>query len=145
MTGITNPTEEYFKDGCWGWDGSRWRKLSLLFGYSGPYNEVTSNTNVSAGISDLAGSTVPAGEIWIVQGMLAAVISTTCSEFRFDFWNGTGQIICKQVLTPTSGQFYDYQGTLILAAGYYPLIRMYGMTAGDDAYLYAWGYKMKVT
>ena len=145
MSGITDPTEEYFKDGLWGWDGSRWRKLSLLFGYSGPYNETVNNTNVPAGASDLVGSTVPAGEVWIVQGMLAAVVSSSCTEFCFGFWNGAVRILCKQIQAPTSGRLYDYQGTLILAAGYYPLIGVYGMTAGDDVYLYAWGYKMKVS
>ena len=145
MSGITDPTEEYFKDGLWGWDGTQWCKLNLLFGYSGPYSEYASNTNLPAGISDLAGSTVPAGEVWVVLGMLGAVTSTTCSEFRFGFHNGTDRIICKQVQTPTSSKFYDYQGMLILAAGYYALLRVYNATAGDDAYLYAWGYKMKVT
>ena len=143
MTGITNPTEEYFKDGIWGWDGTQWRKLSLLFGYSGPYSEAPYNTNLPAGVSNLAGSTVPAGEVWVVQGMLATVISSTCTDLRFGFWNGADIIICKQVLSPTSGQFYDYQGMLVLAAGYYPLIRVYNMTAGDDAFLYIWGYKME--
>ena len=145
MSGITDPTEEYFKDGLWGWDGTQWRKLSLLFGYSGPYSENPSNLNLPAGTSNLAGSTVPAGEVWVVQGMLAAVISSTCTELMLGFWNGVAIIFCKQVLPPVSGHFYDYQGTLILAAGYYPLIRVYGMTAGDVAYLYAWGYKMKVS
>jgi len=27
MSGITDPTEEYFKDGTWAWDGTRWQKL----------------------------------------------------------------------------------------------------------------------
>ena len=145
MTGITNPTEEYFKDGLWGWDGTQWRKLSLLFGYSGPYSESPSNTNLPAGDSNLAGSTVPAGEVWVVQGMMGEVISSTCTELRFGFWNGAAIIICKQVLAPVSGQLYDYQGMLILAAGYYPLILLYDMTAGDYAYLNIWGYKMKVS
>ena len=144
MSGITDPTEEYFKDGTWGWDGSRWRKLNLLFGYSGPYNEYEGNTNVPAGTSDLVGGTIPAGEVRVVLGMIGAVTSTTCSEFRFGFYNGTGRIYCKQVQTPTSGRYYDFQGTLILAAGYYPLIRVFGMSAGDSVYLYAWGYKMGV-
>ena len=145
MSGITDPTEEYFKDGCWGWDGTQWRKLSLLFGYSGPYSEVSSNTNLPAGISYVTGSTVPVGEVWVVYGMLGSVVSTTCTELRFGFWNGSDVIICKQTRTPTSGQFYDFQGTLILAAGFYSLLQLYGVTEGDDAYLYAWGYKMKVT
>lgn len=27
MSGITDPTEQYFKDGSWAWDGTRWQKL----------------------------------------------------------------------------------------------------------------------
>ena len=145
MTGITNPTEEYFKDGTWGWDGTQWRKLSLLFGYSEAYSEISYNTNLPAGISYVAGSTVPAGEVWVVYGLLGSVVSTTCTELRFGFWNKSDPIICKQVRTPTSGQFYDFQGTLILAAGFYSLLQLHGVTEGDDAYLYAWGYKMKVS
>ena len=128
-----------------GWDGTQWRKLGLLFGYSDVYAGYAENLNLPAVVGEVAGSTVPAGEVWVVYGLLGSVVSTTCTELRFGFWNGSGKIVCKQVLTPTSGRLYDFQGTLILAAGFYPLLRLYGVTEGDAAYLYAWGYKMKVS
>ena len=143
MSGITDPTEEYFKDGLWGWDGSRWRKLNLLFGYNRPYNDLKGNPDVPAGASDLAGSTVPEDEVWVVCGMAMYVVSASCSLVRFGFWNGNTRVFCKEVQAPASERIYDFQGTLILAAGYYILIRMYNMTAGDDAILYGWGYKME--
>ena len=145
MSGITDPTEEYFKDGLWGWNGTQWRKLNLLFGYSGPYSEMKSNTNVPAGTFSLAGSTVPAGEIWVVYGMSGYVGSTSCNIIQFGFWNGDTGIICCHIKSPASYQVYDYQGTIVLAAGYYSFLKMYNATEGDDASLFVWGYKMKVT
>jgi len=67
MSGITNPAEPYFKDGLWGWDGTVWRKLPLVWGYSSQVAETLGETKDGNGDFTADSATVAEGEVWVVQ------------------------------------------------------------------------------
>ena len=143
MAGITNPTEEYFKDGTWGWDGTQWRKLGLLFGYSDRLADQVVNDNASAGTNTLTGTTVPAGEIHVVQMVAATDYNNDTTRIQIRANGGTVTMPLADELTVTAGHWVTNTANIVLKAGDYLDCNFYGCTAGDDLYLRWWGYKME--
>jgi len=90
MAGITDPSEEYFKDGLWGWastaweklvssggrlftalhgwDGSAWRKLPIVWGYSDRWAEAVDATATGAGNASANTDPVSDGYVHVLQG-----------------------------------------------------------------------------
>ena len=145
MTGITNPTEEYFKDGTWGWDGTQWRKQGILFGYRATVNESISNTNANAGINALNSATVPAGELWIIQLIGAMNVNTACSRIAFFVYRTPTEYPVLDQVTCTANVWVTWAGNVVLKTGDYLKAYFLGCTAGDDIYLRYLGYKVSVT
>lgn len=80
--GITDPAQEYFKDGGWHWDGSRWRKGGLAFEYAGQLLGQVAEANAAAGQNLLESGAVPADEIWVVTALSTRNnISTVTKRF----------------------------------------------------------------
>ena len=67
--GITDPSEQYFKDGGWHWTGSVWIKGGLAFEYADQLVGQVTDASASAGANLLESGTVPAGEIWVVTAL----------------------------------------------------------------------------
>jgi len=144
MTGITNPTEEYFKDGTWGWDGTQWRKAGLLWGYSDRYVERAKNESAAAGNNNLEGSTVPAGEVWVVQGVAVVNINTATQCNVFLMVGGEGYTLTEQV-TLTPFIWYRFAINPVIMKGGDCLRAFFiNCQAGDALYMDINGYKMKV-
>ena len=145
MTGITNPTEEYFKDGTWGWDGTQWQKLGLIFGYYDRLAGQVVNDNASAGNNTLTGNPVPAGEIHVIQAV--SVVDITSNVTRIYLRANAGAISCiiADEYSVTAGHWVIALPNIVMKAGDYLSCIFYDCTAGDDLYLRWWGYKMKVT
>jgi len=144
MTGITNPTEEYFKDGTWGWDGTQWRKQGLLFGYRGTVSENVANTNASAGANTLNSSTVPSGELWIIQGISGINVNTACSRIVLFVCRSNLDCPILDQVSCTANVWVIWTGDIVLKAGDYLKAYFLGCTAGDDLYLRALGYKVAI-
>ena len=142
---ITNPTEVYFKDGGWAWDGSRWRKQPLLIGYSEKYDERKSNTSAAAGTNSLVGTAVPAGEVWVVQGLGAVNINTACSKIHIRVDNGSTYCILVEDASPVAGNSVLWSGSILLAEGDKVTATFYTCVLNDDIYLDIWGFKMSIT
>ena len=145
MTGITNPTEEYFKDGTWGWDGTQWRKAGLLWSYSDRYVERAKNESAAAGNNNLEGSTVPAGEVWVVQGVLVMneYTATQCNVFLTI--SGVGYTLTERVTLAPNVWYHFAINPAIMKAGDYLRAFFSNCQAGDALYMDINGYKMKVT
>ena len=144
MTGITNPTEEYFKDGTWGWDGTQWRKAGLPLWYRGQVAEQVTNTNAAAGANTLTGSTVPADEVWIIQITEAIDLNTTLAELEIR-WNASGVwLTLASEVSVTANHWVIVFSQITLAPGNYLAAYFNSCTAGDDLYLRYAGYKVKL-
>lgn len=142
--GPTDPAEAHFDKGLWAWDGSQWRKLPMLFGYSAVLSLAVSETSAPAGTYNLDSGVVPAGEIWIVNVLVGTAVSGSCTSFRFGYVHDGSQVFVEEVVTPVSAQLYNFVGQIVLDAGDYLRARFYGLTLNDDVYLYVTGYKMAV-
>lgn len=144
MTLITDPTEAYFKDGQWTWDGTQWRKQPLLFGYSDVYDERISNINVPAGTVTQTFSAVPAGEVWVVTLFTAFPSQGNTTRVLMKM-EGTSTHNLHVVPTPPgSTSVYVPVTPIILAATYYLEIVWENAALNDDFRASAMGYKMSI-
>lgn len=145
MSGITNPAEEYFKDGVWGWDGTQWRKLNLTWGYADRWSEQVIELNASAGTNSLLTTAVPAGYVYILQAASVRDVNTAATREAIMAFNGSVAYWLMVKDTATVNMPYMWQGEIVLKAG--DQVRGYfeGCALNDDLYLQCWGYKMRVS
>ena len=145
MTGITNPTEEYFKDGLWGWDGTQWRKLGLLFGYYDRLADQVVNYNATAGTNWLEGDPVPEGEVHVIQ--VAAAANTVSNVAHIYLRANAGDAGCPLAdeYNVAAGHWIFVVTGIVMKAGDFLSCAFYGCADGDDLYLRWWGYKMRVS
>jgi len=144
MGGITNPAEEYFKDGGWGWDGTRWRKDNLTWGYNGTLANRQSTLAAAAGTNTLNHSIVPAGEVWVIvtHGMVNA--NTAVPGTLYAVISGVGYTV-KAYGTMVAGIWSTGVPLgIVLAAGDYMSAMFESCVLNDDLYSDITGYKMKV-
>lgn len=144
MSGITNPAEEYFKDGIWGWDGTVWRKLPLVWGYSAQYAEYEYTRGVAAGHRFLTFSTVPAGQIWIITNFSARCSTANPSLIALTANLGGVELDLHAEPYATALATVDVQCYIIMAEDDFLKAYFDDCALNDDIYAYAAGYKMKV-
>lgn len=143
--GITNPAEQYFKDGGWHWTGSTWIKGGLAFEYAGDIMGRLANASSGAGYQNLQGGAVPAGEIWVITAMEAhsAVLGTSATYVgvrrgAVDYWAGAGGAL------PVDAGF-SWAGQICLVEGDKPQCGWI-CAAGGRYLLFHWfGYIMRLT
>jgi len=145
MPGITNPTEEYFKDGLWGWDGTRWRKAGLLFSYTAEILGQAVDTTASTGVNDLLGTAVPAGEVWVITAMEVHNITSGVSAALLGVMRSSVFYAAASCGALAQVVGLPWGGTIYLVAGDRAAGRLKGCTAGDDIYFTYFGYKMAIT
>lgn len=142
--GPVQPTEPYYNKGQWGWDGSQWRKLALLWGYSDRLVDESTHTKVGAGGYNLFSTTVPAGEIWSVQLFAASNIGTAVSQQMFAY-DGSVSVPLQNSAAYVSSiwNVVSHPGLTVKAGD-----RIYATFAacqdGDELILRLWGSKQKV-
>lgn len=144
MGGVANPAEEYFKDGIWGWDGTVWRKLPLVWGYSDLLYESYENLNAPAVFAFLTAASVPAGEIWIITHILAYDTDNAITRINLVAHDGVTAHAIRAKQTIAVYEEVMFTGRLVLKKDWYIQAHYWGCTAGDDIYLHIHGYKMKV-
>jgi len=117
---------------------------NVIWGYNDVYNDAEIDTAMPAGISSLFGDIVPEGEVWVVTGISAFVVSSTCNQIAVGYVGEVGTVFCDNASPIGSGVVYPFKVDLRLKEGHKAFVRFYNMTLNDDAYAYWWGYKMEV-
>ena len=144
MSGPTDPSEAHFDKGTWGWDGTQWRKLPMVWGYSDRYVEVTLTEDVAAGKNTVNLTVVPAGEVWViesVQGQHGGV----AERVDFQVGNATDGYHYLGIETQTAaGLSVFWTGRATLKAGDKVVIVFRNCAEDEDLIASAWGYKMAV-
>ena len=144
MSGPTQPTEQYFDKGLWGYDGSRWRKLALLWGYTDRYAEKELAVNVAAGSHALAFTVVPSGEVWTVTQCSGYASTSNPSLVTFRLMaDGVAYDLLITGYT-TAWHTVRLVGEIVLKAGDYLVVYFEGCVLNDSLYAFATGYKMAV-
>jgi len=142
--GPTNPTEQYFKDGQWGWDGTQWRKLALSWGYSDRYAESLTGVSVGPGATYVYGTTVPAGEVWVVEAVAVKHNDPVARNVQIHaVAPGVGMVVAETLGAITWGITY-FVGRMTFKAGDRVRVQGWNVAVGQTVYLEAWGYKMRI-
>lgn len=144
MTGPTDPAETYFEKGLWGHDGSVWRKLPMVWGYSDRWAERSTTASASAGSNTVKSTAVPAGEVWVLHAMAARNKDT---DVAMQFLLNAGAVVLrvKLVAAPGVNVWVLYSPTeLVLAEGDTVDVLFLSCTSGDELNVDFWGYKMAV-
>jgi len=144
MSGVTNPAEPFFKDGSWGWDGTVWRKLPLVFGYSDRWEQDLSETLV--GNQNWSGNTalVPSGYIYVAQFMHLQNNSGVRGSRYMAFRVGVTVHHCAYTTTPPQYIPDIWNGGVPLKEGDYIAMYQGSCLDGDVIKAGVWGYKMKI-
>ena len=145
MSGITDPTEEYFKDGLWGWDGTQWRKQGLLFGYCSPLSQIKALTVTDAGSNYLTSDTVEANSLWIVQLIAVCDSLTTLTRIVIAVVRSGGYYITADVPGPEPDHWYTRTLNLLMITDDYINVSFYGCKVDDVIRLRMLGYKVGLT
>ena len=144
MPGITDPTEAYFKDGQWGWDLTQWRKLPLVFGYTGKLVATVLNSNLAAGNPALNTGTVGAGYIWIITNIHFRYTGTAPDRMRIRLVSNATNYELIRENTVVSDDGYDRQGWWVLDEDDKIQLLIIGATATDTAELTVTGFTMAI-
>jgi len=131
--------------GVCGWDGSQWRKLTLLFGYTGIYVSSVTNTNLAAGTNTLSDTAVPAGEIHVITNILIRYVGTAPTQISARITSGGTTVDLYVLRPPVTAISYDRQGWWVLGPDDVLKLVVLGATAGDDATIDIAGFRMKIT
>jgi len=142
---ITDPAQEYFKDGAWGWDGSQWRKLPLVWGYSEQYVECQAAVVLSDGHYECELATVPPGEVWVVTNIHMMNRTAACSVERAQLVCGEDESYIVTYLPTAALDACQWQGFLVMVAGQYIKCTLEDCVTGDEVRVNVHGYKLKVS
>ena len=144
MTGITNPTEEYFKDGLWGWDGTRWQKAGLPLWYRTSYFEDLGGTATSTSWSKYS-TVVPTGYVYVVSAVSLRneTQASGCTEFLL--YNDAGLYVhLAWAASLVQNQPLVWSGSVVLSAGCYIRVIMGTIQSGDGIFGGLAGYKVAI-
>jgi len=145
MSGVTDPLQELFKDGGWGWDGTRWRKLNLLWGFYDTYSATVYQPTSPGGVYYMDFPAVPAGQVWVVTGAAACDINTSTVIYAIGNLSGINQFVWRWG-APGAGVYVCMPLTnTVMKAGDYWRFCFEASVLNDDLYGHVWGYKMLVT
>lgn len=145
MFGVTNPDEESFKDGIWGHDGSVWRKLPLIWGYTDRWAERATGVSTGGAATDADTVVVPAGQVYQLEGWTVEHNDTVARVVYLSCVSSDGSV---QIYADTSfAQNTQAYGVnrFTLKEGDRLRFTVWGLTSGKTAYLDVWGHKMRIT
>lgn len=130
--------------GVMGWVAGAWQKLPMLWGFSSQYQEQQDGIDVAAGNRTLTFSTVPAGEIWVVQGWTAWTKQANAQRLEF-YVNAAGSN--RRVSLVSLAVAYTSKSAdvpIVLEEDDNVFVVFNSCVLNDDIYSAAWGYKMLI-
>ncbi|MBU2060050.1 MAG: hypothetical protein KKB38_20260 [Gammaproteobacteria bacterium] len=113
-----------------------------LFGFESIVEEALSNTNLSAGTTNLIGTAVPSGKIWYITAIVTSYVGTTPTFIRLSAKGLAGTLFLLEQKDPVSNQWYIWAGQAYVQEGDQIQCTIVGATAGDDLYCRYAGVQM---
>ena len=144
MSGPTDPAEEHFDKGSWGYDGTLWRKLPLLWGYSDRYFENLGTASAPSTTYYKEGTAVPAGEVWVISTI--GLMNETRNGGPVLMWVRAVGIACFVYVNVAPVQLVPNLANIsvVLKEGDMVGVQQYSVSVGDQIGAYVLGYKMKI-
>lgn len=115
--------------------------FNLIWGYNDRYFEYGYELNPAAADYTVTLTAVPAGEIWILQGV-SAHDATTAKRIVIFVSDGTTFMAIVDTTQDIVGRRVLTRGEWVLKEGDKVRIVFVSVTLGDDLYWQVWGYKM---
>ena len=126
-----------------GWYSSAWQKSPIPFGPSASVGDRIEDLNLAAGTNNISGTTVPAGEAWVIKQLAGRYTGTVGGVvIRYDLIIGGTTYVLHYVTPVVSAAFYPVSVDVTLFPGDNLSLFVSGATAGNDALLTAVGYRM---
>lgn len=118
------------------WAFGEWYKQPYVPGFGGNVSEQKQNTALAAGGNVIDGTAAPAGSLWRLTNSSVMYVGTVASVGLSlqAIINSQAQTLLH-VLNPVSGQWYVWNGDLMLQAGDLVRLSISNATLNDDAYL----------
>ena len=127
-----------------GWIGTAWRKDPLRLGYSSDQSEQKSDTSATAGTNILTSTAVPAGEIWIIEGISARDVDNVPSKILLVATVNGISITLEDQQTVAAAEFVTWSGAITLSENDTISANIYGCTLNDDIYLQYHGRQIDI-
>lgn len=144
MSGITNPSEKYFKDGLWTFDGSVWRPQNQLLAYRDVIGEVFTDTTADAGLNTVNFTQVPAGEVHVVDSIYAEnSVTAACYILAYITRSAVAYWITRTLFYPVT-QYIALQGPFVLKASDCLSIAFYNCVLNDTLRAHYVGHKFLI-
>lgn len=144
MSGVLSPSDYYFKDGLWTYDGSVWRPQNQLLAYRDTLRLVYSNNDAAAGAVTYDFTAVPAGEVHVITTAYLYDATTATVGCEFD-------VVSSGTAYPITTTYYDtvkqtlhYVGSLVIKAGENLRAGFYSCVLHDVLRAFIHGYKFKI-
>ncbi len=141
---LTSATTRYINAYGLQYTGSAWVKSNLLWGYNDRYAGREYNSNLSAGAPAIYTDAVPDGYVYVIKSLAGQVVSASITGMWLGVFDGTQAYFSYSVTPPVSGRWYATTVDIPLKKDDKCILYVEGATAGDDADLRVWGYKMQI-
>lgn len=117
MSGITNPSERYFKDGLWTFDGSVWRPQNQLLAYRDVVRAQYYNPSASAGANVNNFAAIATGYVHVIEVMAGVNFSTAAGTVRWEIVSGGVAYLIGLSDYKTPTRELSYIGSFVLNSG----------------------------
>lgn len=144
MSGPTDPTEPHFDKGLWGYDGTQWRRLGVVWGYADRLKLDLSETSTGGGSTTVTSTAVPAGYVYNVQTLFVWHDDPVARYTVFYFKVGAALTRIAFHAALPQYQFLEPLGGLIMKEGDQLQAICVSLANTERVYLTAFGYKMAV-
>ena len=142
--GITNPSEKYFKDGLWTFDGSVWRPQTQLFGVRDAVAEAVNVASAPTNPYTMSFTVVPAGE-WHIVTFVSASNWTDASFTAIIIASINGVMLnLKRQDAITTGLQLEFNGWVVLTPGDRMQIYFDNGAVGNNLKGWLAGFKMMI-
>lgn len=114
-----------------GYIGSAWQNDPIRYGYSAVESEIVTDTNAGAGFQNLTGTTVPAGEIWVIENMFVTNVTRAFTYTSFRGIIDGNAIFLHYSAGAAAGIPAFWGGRATLGPGDNTVVKIGNCTAGD--------------
>jgi hypothetical protein len=127
-----------------GYDGTNWRKLQQVFGYTDRVVEKQTTVSTGAGTTAVDSTAVEAGYVHVISSVAAWHSNVGALFCVLQFYNGTNYL--EQSIAPALAQYTLMSLSLPFVLKASDSLRFYAVAlpAGQSVFLSLNGYKMKI-
>lgn len=141
---VRQTVASYLVNSGYGWTGSAWRKLPMLWGYSSHFAESVTGTASGAGDAATSTTAVSAGEVFVLQHITATHSAATAKVLYSTVDVGAVSMAMSHELSAIPGLTYFWSGSLLLPEGAQVKAGVVSPGDGKQVVLTVWGYKMSI-